>query len=103
MDRTDDIKKGIYQVLKLGAEGKQIDTDWDYKVGIISNIHPARHFDDYLKPLKDIIWTEDKSGLAKYVGDLPDDQKVFSLFDGIVALTQTYSRDEWISKLFSAS
>lgn len=102
MDRTDDIKKGIYQVLKLGAEGKQIETDWDYKVGIISNIHPARHFDDYLKPLKDIIWTEDKSGLAKYAGDLPDDRKVFSLFDGIVALTQTYSRDEWISKLFSA-
>lgn len=103
MDRTDDIKKGIYQVLKLGAEGKQIETDWNYKVGIISNIHPARHFDYYLKPLKDIVWTEDKSGLAKFIKDLPDDQKVFNLFDGIVALTRTYSRDEWISRLFSAS
>ncbi len=62
MDRTDDIKKGIYQVLKLGAEGKPMNSNWDYKVGIISNIHPARHFDDYLQSLKDIIWTNDESG-----------------------------------------
>jgi hypothetical protein len=102
MDRTDDVKKGIYQVLKLGAEGKKIESDWEYQVGIISNIHPARHFDEYLKSLKDIVWTEDKSGTAKYVKDLPDDQKIFNLFDGIVALTQTYSRDEWIARMFSA-
>lgn len=103
MDRTDDIKKGIYQVLKLGADGKIIPNDWDYKVGIISNLHPARHFDEYLKPLKDIVWTEDKSGLAKTVGNLPDDQQIFNLFDGIIALTQTYSRDEWLAKLFVES
>ena len=42
MDRTDDIKKGIYQVLKLGSEGKPQSTKWNYKVGIISNIHPVR-------------------------------------------------------------
>jgi len=29
MDRTDDIKKGIYQVLKLGAEGKPLLSEWD--------------------------------------------------------------------------
>lgn len=101
MDRTDDIKKGIYQVLKLGAEGKPLSSKWDYKVGIISNIHPARHFDDYLQSLKDIVWTNDESGRAKFVKDLPDNQKVFNLFDGIIALTKTYSRDEWIDKLFS--
>jgi len=101
MDRTDDIKKGIYQVLKLGSEGKPTSIKWDYKVGIVSNIHPARHFDDYLQSLKDIIWTNDKSGRAKFARDLPSDQKIFNLFDGIIALTKTYSRDEWIDKLFS--
>lgn len=100
MDRTDDIKKGIYQVLKLGSEGKLLSTKWDYKVGIISNIHPARHFDDYLQSLKDIVWTNDDSGRAKFVNDLPNNQKVFNLFDGIISLTKTYSRDEWIDKLF---
>lgn len=101
MDRTDDIKKGIYQVLKLGSEGKPTSNIWDYKVGIVSNIHPARHFDDYLQSLKDVVWTNDESGRAKYIKDLPSDQKIFNLFDGIIALTKTYSRDEWIDKLFS--
>jgi hypothetical protein len=101
MDRTDDIKKGIYQVLKLGSEGKPLALKWDYKVGIISNIHPARHFNDYLKSLKDVVWTNDETGRAKYVKDLPDESKVFNLFDGIIALTKTYSRDEWVDKLFS--
>jgi hypothetical protein len=100
MDRTDDIKKGIYQVLKLGAEGKPLVSEWNYKVGIISNIHPARHFEEYLKSLQDIVWTNDETGRANFVKDLPAEQKVFNLFDGIIALTKTYSRDEWIDKLF---
>lgn len=100
MDRTDDIKKGIYQVLKLGAAGKPTTKKWDYKVGIISNIHPARHFESYLSALKDVIWTNDTTGGAKQVSDLPQDQKVYNLFDGIVALTSTYSRDSWIDELF---
>jgi hypothetical protein len=101
MDRTDDIKKGIYQVLKLGAEGKPLLSEWDYKVGIISNVHPARHFEEYLQSMQDIVWTNDESGRAIFVKDLPLEQKVFNLFDGIIALTKTYSRDEWIDKLFA--
>jgi hypothetical protein len=101
MDRTDDIKKGIYQVLKLGAEGKPNNSDWDYKVGIISNIHPARHFEEYLQSLKDIVWTNDETGHVKFAKDLPENQPIYNLFDGIIALTQTHSRDEWIDKLFT--
>lgn len=101
MDRTDDIKKGIYQVLKLGAEGKQNNLDWDYKVGIISNIHPARHFEEYLQSLKDIIWTNDTTGRAKIAKDLPENQPLYNLFDGIIALTKTHSRDEWIDSIFN--
>lgn len=100
MDRTDDIKKGIYQVLKIGSEGKPTAHKWDFKVGIISNIDPARHFEHYLQSLKDIVWTNDLSGRAKQIKDLPEDQQLFNLFDGIIALTKTYSRDEWIDKLF---
>ena len=76
-------------------------SEWDYKVGIISNIHPARHFEEYLQSLRDIVWTNDESGRASFVKDLPSEQKVFNLFDGIIALTKTYSRDEWIDKLFA--
>jgi hypothetical protein len=101
MDRTDDIKKGIYQVLKLGSVGKTLSSKWDYKVGLISNIHAARHFEEYLDSLKDIVWTLDSSGKAKYVGDLPDNQSLYNIFDGIIALTSTLSRDDWIESTFS--
>lgn len=101
MDRTDDIKKGIYQVLKLGAVGKPNLKKWDYKVAIISNIHAARHFNEYLEPLKDIVWTLDASGKAKKASDLPQDQALFNLFDGIIALTTSISRDDWIESTFT--
>lgn len=101
MDRTDDIKKGVYQVLKLGSLGKPFVSKWNYKVGLISNIHASRHFDDYLGSLKDIIWTLDQSGKAKKISDLPSDQALYNLFDGIITFTVTISRDDWINSIFS--
>lgn len=100
MDRTDDIKKGIYQVLKLGSQGKPIPSSWDYKVGLLSNVHAARHFKYYLESLKDIVWTIDRSKVAKKVSDLPSEQDIYNLFDGIIAFTQINSRDEWIDTIF---
>jgi hypothetical protein len=101
MDRTDDIKKGIFQTLKLGSHGKPFQSDWVFRVALISNIHAARHFDDYLDSIKDIVWTLDISGNAKKVSDLPPDQDIYNLCDGIVALTATLSRDEWVRDLFT--
>ncbi len=97
MDRTDDIKKGIYQVLKLGAEGKLKETGWDCKVGIISNIHPARHFNVYLKPIKDLIWTIGNKKSVKIAGDLDPNTPMYNLFDGVVTFTDNYIRDPWLS------
>lgn len=101
MDRTDDIKKGIYQVLKIGSVGKPNTEFWDFKVALMSNIHAARHFNDYLASLKDTVWTLDSTGKAKKVADLPDDQDVFNLFDGIITLTFSLSRDDWINEIIS--
>lgn len=100
MDRTDDIKKGIFQTLKMGSMGKVSESGWTFIVALISNIHAARHFDEYLGSLKDIVWTLDTVGNVKKVSDLPPDQELHNLCDGIVALTSTFSRDEWINEIF---
>lgn len=99
MDRTDDIKKGINQVLKLGSEGKIIDTEWNYKIGILSNIHPARHFDVYLKPIKDMIWTITEQTDVKFAQELNPTTPMYNLFDGIITFTRQYVRDSWISRI----
>lgn len=96
MDRTDDIKKGIYQVLKLGSEGKQSASQWNYKVGILSNIHPARHFGSYIKPIKDMVWTTTSEKNVNFAKDLPADTPMYNLFDGIITFTDSYIRDRWL-------
>lgn len=100
VDRTDDIKKGIYQVLKLGSEGKPVSSKWSFKVGIVSNIHAARHFEEYLETLVNLIWTHDTTGKATKAGDLNPDHPFYNLFDGIIALTESHFRDEWLKQVF---
>lgn len=99
MDRTDDIKKATYQVLKLGAEGKT-EKGKRYLVGIVSNIHAIRHFDEYLTNLKDIIWTKDESGIVTRASQLDPNTEFYNLFDGIISLTNTVARDIWIKENF---
>ena len=100
MDRTDDIKKGIYQVLKIGAEIKPTQSHFKVKTALISNIHAVRHYDEYLHSLEDVVWTIDKTQKAKKVRDLPEDMNIYNLFDGIISFTQCHIRDEWIEENF---
>ena len=100
MDRTDDIKKGIYQVLKVGAESKPQPGRFTVKTALVSNIHAVRHYKEYLTSLEDIIWTIDESGQARKAGDLPPETKVFNLFDGIISFTGSHIRDTWLEQIF---
>ncbi|WNF04868.1 hypothetical protein [Brevibacillus borstelensis] len=100
MDRTDDIKKGIYQVLKLGAESKPINQQYQIKTALISNIHAARHYDEYLTSLQDVVWALDETGLAKKAGELDSETPIYNLFDGIISFTRNHPRDEWIRENF---
>lgn len=102
MDRTDDIKKGIYQVLKVGAESKlqKKRSQFTILTGLISNIHAVRHYKEYLTPLEGLIWTKDESGLAKKVSDLPPETEVYNLADGIISFTESYIRDSWLKQIF---
>lgn len=100
MDRTDDIKKGIYQILKVGADGKPFSKNYAVSVGIISNVDAARHFDEYLKNIQNVVWALDPTGSAQKARDLPPDQELFNLFDGIVTFTRNIARNEWLKQTF---
>ena len=99
MDRTDDIKKGIYQVLKLGAEYKP--KYLNIKTALISNIHAVRHNDEYLKCIKDIIWTIDESREIKAWSEINPNAPLYNLFDGIISFTESDIRDNEVIRLFS--
>lgn len=99
MDRTDDIKKGIYQVLKLGAQYKPGHPN--VKTALISNIHAVRHNDEYLQCIKDIIWTIDESRKASNCSQLDPATPLYNLFDGIISFTETDIRDKDVKRLFN--
>jgi hypothetical protein len=103
MDRTDDIKKGIYQVLKIGTSGKP-HSAYTVKTALISNIHAVRHYDEYLSGLQDVVWAldlENKEQHKTKASDLNPDTPLYNLFDGIISFTKNFSRDEWIDETFN--
>jgi hypothetical protein len=53
MDRTDDIKKGIYQSLKIGTHIKKLP---HIKTAIISNLPAYRHGEEYVSPFLTMLW-----------------------------------------------
>ncbi|NOU23040.1 MAG: hypothetical protein HOO93_14895 [Methyloglobulus sp.] len=57
MDRTDDIKKGIYQTLKIGITHKN---ERNFKTAIISNLPAYRHGEDYVDPITPLLWGLEK-------------------------------------------
>jgi hypothetical protein len=90
MDRTDDIKKGIYQTLKIGTS---IKSESNFKTAIISNLPAYRHKEDYVDPFIDMLW-----GLDEDVHEL-NGQKVILMgdlrrvFDYIITLEEPILRD----------
>lgn len=90
-------------MLKIGIEDKLLASDYTVYAAIMSNIHAVRHYDDYLRLVRNIVWTPDETNRATKVRDLPDDTKLYNLFDGIITLTETYSRNEWIEERFNFS
>jgi len=95
IDRTDDIKKGVYQMLKLGEHFGARCKKGAIKVVLLANIHAVRHHGDYLSGLEDMTWTRDRSLV---VMDDPNWRKVrvedlIRLYDAAVAFTMPHFRD----------
>lgn len=99
LDRTDDIKKGVYQLLKLRMT--PITGDYTVKVGIVSNTHAARHHEEYIQPIANVMWLESGINDAVKAGDLPTETPIYNLFDGIITFTETFTKDSWIKHNFN--
>ncbi|WNC67526.1 hypothetical protein RI845_13490 [Thalassotalea nanhaiensis] len=90
MDRTDDIKKGIYQSLKIGTNLKD---EPSIKTAIISNLPAYRHGQEYVDPFVDMLW-----GLDEDISELNGQKGILSnrlrrAFDFIITLEEPILRD----------
>lgn len=97
LDRTDDIKKGIYQTLKLSVEAHKEFPNKNVKTALISNLPAYRHGSDYLEPLYDIYWGQESSFRKEATGRLSCEyHNLKRPFDYIIALDDAYTRGEFI-------
>lgn len=89
LDRTDDIKKGTYQVLKYGAYYGTASQERVVKTALFGNVHPIVHFSDYLEKLEDVVWTKDQ--MLNEISETEVKARkldIFNLFDGIICFTR---------------
>jgi hypothetical protein len=110
LDRTDDVKKGIYQVLKISTTFKEPPPSNSYLVSAVlaSNIHAVKHHEDYLSQLEDLVWTVDGEDFSyiterNEVTTVLKSEGLHNLFDGLLNFTSPYFRDEYLGDLFDFS
>jgi hypothetical protein len=95
LDRTDDIKKGIYQAFKLSIESSKAFPEENIKTALISNLPAYRHGEDYITPFSSVYWAEESSFIEEN-----DDryscakQSLKRPFDYIIALDDAFMRGE---------
>ncbi|NER23520.1 MAG: hypothetical protein F6J96_23020 [Symploca sp. SIO1C2] len=90
MDRTDDIKKGIYQAIKIGT--KYIDNK-NVRTALISNLPAFRHRQEYVDPFLDMIWGYDKDTIKINSEKYIKRNKLKWVFDYIITLSEPVLRD----------
>lgn len=93
MDRTDDIKKSTFQVLKLGVEHRaELETSgWQVGIGLLGNLPAARHYTEYLASYEDVAWAKTP------VAEAP--RQWSNLFDAIGSFTESRIRAQFLTGL----
>jgi len=95
LDRTDDIKKGIYQTFKLSIESAKEFPDHDIKTALISNLPAYRHGRDYIEPFYDVYWGQESSFTEERRGVYSCSVKSLKRpFDYIIAIEAAFTRGE---------
>jgi hypothetical protein len=96
LDRTDDIKKGIYQTFKLSVYAAKRFPNLNIKTAILSNLPAYRHGEEYVKPFQDVFWANEES--FQPAGDSRVSCEVGALrrpFDYIIALDDSFTREDF--------
>ncbi|GAK61022.1 hypothetical protein U27_00920 [Candidatus Vecturithrix granuli] len=106
MDRTDDIKKGLYQVLKFGAYYKDQCPLRRLRAVLSSNFFPHRKFDHYLKDMHDVLLTRERYSIT--LRGKNDKEKIafhkhnlFYLYDALLCFTRSLYNDQHLQDITS--
>lgn len=103
LDRTDDIKKGLYQSLKLSESYRMKCARRRIRIALLSNIHPTVHYEDYLQGFEEAVWTYESKLqrdhlFPEWMRVRQDDLSPF--YDAILTLTRSWFRAKELEQAF---
>lgn len=91
LDRTDDIKKGIYQTLKIGSNHRH---QSHVKTAIISNLPAYRHEKEYIEDIIPLLWGDEAHLVADpQIGEYISKKDLRYVFDYIITLDYSTLRN----------
>jgi hypothetical protein len=109
--RTDDIKKGTYQMLKYGAYYRDGSPDLEIRSSLLANMDPVFMREEYIVKLVDVRWARERAfsevndansgesdGDVKYV--IGDDE-LYYLYDSLFAFNRPVINDDLMGEIFS--
>ena len=102
LGRTDDLKKGTYQLIKFGAYYRDVDAKLRVRAALVANVDPLFLKAEYIDGVKDIRWGQDADFIAS------DDKMLFTidarnlhfLYEGIIAFNDPLINDPLLGELF---
>lgn len=103
LDRTDDIKKGLYQSLKLSESYRMKCARRMIRIALLSNIHPAVHYEDYLQGFEGAVWTYESKLQSDHLSSewmKVRQEDLSPFYDAILTLTKSWFRAKELEQAF---
>jgi hypothetical protein len=103
LGRTDDIKKGTYQLLKFGAYYRDGSPNLPVRGALVTNLDPLFLYADYMEKLIDARWAPARK--FQQVQERPDyqeilDRDLFYLYDAVIAFNRPVTNDSQLVGCF---
>jgi hypothetical protein len=101
LGRTDDIKKGTYQLLKFGAYYRDDESRTRVRGSLVANLDPMFMRSGYLEKLEDIRWARSQDFSESGDGYWISSERLRYLYDAIVAFNSPSVNDPMLLDSFN--
>lgn len=103
LGRTDDIKKGTYQLLKFGAYYRDSSPVLPIRGALVANLDPVFMFDAYMSKLADARWAPGKHFRPSPTPGITEinDDDLYYIYDTVIAFNRPIYNDPLSGALFN--
>jgi hypothetical protein len=100
LGRTDDLKKGTYQMLKYGVYLKDLCKRRVIYSALVANLDPVNLWAQYLERLLDVRWTKEQYVEMKETYFQVPHERFYYLFEAIIAFNNPVVNEQALKEVF---